>query len=152
MKTQLNFANDYLQGAHPNILKRMMETNQVEMTGFDWQIPGLREELVIALIKSLPKSYRRNFVPAPNYAQAFLSRAVPLEKPLLDTLIYELRRMTGVTVEAEHWNWEQIPSHLKMTFRVVDENGKKIAESMNLDELKFNLKGSCTGKHFCRGG
>ena len=114
--------------------------NQVEMTGFDWQIPGLREELVIALIKSLPKSYRRNFVPAPNYAQAFLSRAVPLEKPLLDTLIYELRRMTGVTVEAEHWHWEQIPSHLKMTFRVVDENGKKIAESMNLDELKFNLK------------
>nr|WP_314116299.1 ATP-dependent RNA helicase HrpA [uncultured Aggregatibacter sp.] len=114
--------------------------NQVEMTRFDWQIPGLREELVIALIKSLPKSYRRNFVPAPNYAQAFLGRAVPLEKPLLDTLIYELRRMTGVTVEAEHWNWEQIPSHLKMTFRVVDENGKKIAESMNLDELKFSLK------------
>ena len=114
--------------------------NQVEMTGFDWQIPGLREELVIALIKSLPKSYRRNFVPAPNYAQAFLGRAVPLEKPLLDTLIHELRRMTGVTVEAEHWNWEQIPSHLKMTFRVVDENGKKIAESMNLDELKFSLK------------
>ena len=114
--------------------------NQVEMTGFDWQIPGLREELVVALIKSLPKSYRRNFVPAPNYAQAFLGRAVPLEKPLLDTLIYELRRMTGVTVEAEHWNWEQIPSHLKMTFRVVDENGKKIAESMNLDELKFSLK------------
>ena len=67
------------------------------MAGFDWQIPGLREELVIALIKSLPKSYRRNFVPAPNYAQAFLGRAVPLEKPLLDTLIYELRRMTGVT-------------------------------------------------------
>ena len=114
--------------------------NQVEMTGFDWQIPGLREELVIALIKSLPKSYRRNFVPAPNYAQAFLGRAVPLEKPLLDTLIYELRRMTGITVEAEYWNWEQIPSYLKMTFRVVDENGKKIAESMNLDELKFSLK------------
>ncbi|HHF3643893.1 TPA: ATP-dependent RNA helicase HrpA [Haemophilus influenzae] len=114
--------------------------NQVEMTGFDWQIPGLREELVIALIKSLPKSYRRNFVPAPNYAQAFLSRTVPLEKPLLDTLIYELRRMTGVTVEAEQWNWEQIPSHLKMTFRVVDENDKKIAESMNLGELKFSLK------------
>ena len=114
--------------------------NQVEMTGFDWQIPGLREELVIALIKSLPKSYRRNSVPAPNYAQAFLGRAVPLEKPLLDTLIYELRRMTGVTVEAEHWNWAQIPSHLKMTFRVVDEKGKKIAESMDLDALKFELK------------
>ncbi|OOF59937.1 ATP-dependent RNA helicase HrpA [Rodentibacter myodis] len=114
--------------------------NQVEMTGFDWQIPGLREELVIALIKSLPKTYRRNFVPAPNYAQAFLARAVPLEKPLLETLINELRRMTGVTVEAEHWQWTQIPSHLKMTFRVVDEKGKKIAESMDLDSLKFELK------------
>ncbi|OOF46995.1 ATP-dependent RNA helicase HrpA [Rodentibacter trehalosifermentans] len=114
--------------------------NQVDMTGFDWQIPGLREELVIALIKSLPKAYRRNFVPAPNYAQAFLGRAIPLEKPLLDTLIYELRRMTGVMVEAEHWNWAQIPSHLKMTFRVVDEKGKKIAESMDLDALKFALK------------
>ncbi|OOF42911.1 ATP-dependent RNA helicase HrpA [Rodentibacter rarus] len=114
--------------------------NQVEMTGFDWQIPGLREELVIALIKSLPKTYRRHFVPAPNYAKAFLGRAVPLEKTLLDTLIYELRRMTGVTVEAEHWNWAQIPSHLKMTFRVVDEKGKKLAESMDLDRLKFDLK------------
>ncbi|QIA77933.1 ATP-dependent RNA helicase HrpA [Rodentibacter caecimuris] len=114
--------------------------NQVEMGGFDWQIPGLREELVIALIKSLPKSYRRNFVPAPNYARAFLERAIPLEKPLLDTLIYELRRMTGVTVAEEYWNWAQIPSHLKMTFRVVDEKGKKIAESMDLDALKFELK------------
>lgn len=45
--------------------------NQVKEEGFDWQIPGLREELIIALIKSLPKSLRRNFVPAPNYAQAF---------------------------------------------------------------------------------
>ncbi|OOF56754.1 ATP-dependent RNA helicase HrpA [Rodentibacter genomosp. 2] len=114
--------------------------NQVEMGGFDWQIPGLREELVIALIKSLPKLYRRNFVPAPNYARAFLERAIPLEKPLLDTLIYELRRMTGVIVAEEHWNWAQIPSHLKMTFRVVDEKGKKIAESMDLDALKFELK------------
>ncbi|OOF80085.1 ATP-dependent RNA helicase HrpA [Rodentibacter caecimuris] len=114
--------------------------NQVEMGGFDWQIPGLREEMVIALIKSLPKSYRRNFVPAPNYARAFLERAIPLEKPLLDTLIYELHRMTGVTVAEEHWNWAQIPSHLKMTFRVVDEKGKKIAESMDLDALKFELK------------
>lgn len=49
--------------------------NQVEETGFEWQIPGLRRELIIALIKSLPKPVRRNFVPAPNYAEAFLGRA-----------------------------------------------------------------------------
>ncbi|MGC6377084.1 ATP-dependent RNA helicase HrpA [Bisgaard Taxon 45] len=114
--------------------------NQVEMAGFDWQIPGLRKELIIALIKSLPKSLRRNFVPAPNYAEAFLGRAKPFEKPLLESLIYELRRMTGVTVEAENWQLDQLPSHLKMTFRVIDDKGKKIAESMDLDSLKFQLK------------
>ncbi|MGC7589388.1 ATP-dependent RNA helicase HrpA [Bisgaard Taxon 46] len=114
--------------------------NQVEMTGFDWQIPGLRKELIIALIKSLPKSLRRNFVPAPNYAEAFLGRAKPLEKPLLESLIYELRRMTGVSVEPESWQLDQLPSYLKMTFRVIDDKGKKIAESMDLDSLKFQLK------------
>ena len=114
--------------------------NQVEMTGFDWQIPGLRHELIVALIKSLPKSLRRNFVPAPNYAEAFLGRVTDLNKPLLETLCYEFRRMTGVTVTPEEWNPTQIPNHLKMTFRVIDDKGKKIAESMDLDSLKFQLK------------
>ncbi|PMC21932.1 hypothetical protein CJ207_11320, partial [Klebsiella aerogenes] len=49
-----------------------------------------RRELVIALIKSLPKPVRRNFVPAPNYAEAFLGRATPLALPLLDSLEREL--------------------------------------------------------------
>lgn len=114
--------------------------NQVEPEGFDWQIPGLRHELVVSLIKSLPKATRRNFVPAPNYADAFLAKAEPLAKPLLESLTYELRRMTGVTVEAELWDLNQLPAYLRMTFRVIDEKGKKIAESENLDELKFALK------------
>lgn len=114
--------------------------NQVEPEGFDWQIPGLRHELVVSLIKSLPKAMRRNFVPAPNYAEAFLGRAEPLAKPLLESLTYELRRITGVTVEAELWDYSQLPAHLKMTFRVIDEKGKKIAESNDLDSLKFQLK------------
>lgn len=114
--------------------------NQVELNGFEWQIPGLRKELIIALIKSLPKSIRRNFVPAPNYADAFLNRVTASEKPLLEVLSYELRRMTGVSVETESWSWEQIPNHLKMTFRVIDERGKKLAESADLDSLKVQLK------------
>ncbi|MGV6988936.1 ATP-dependent RNA helicase HrpA [Testudinibacter sp. P80/BLE/0925] len=114
--------------------------NQVEPQGFDWQIPGLRRELVIALIKSLPKAMRRNFVPAPNYADAFLGRAEPLAKPLLESLQYELRRMTGVTVEPELWNVEQLEPHLKITFRVIDDNGRKLRESTDLDQLKFELK------------
>ncbi|URL07391.1 ATP-dependent RNA helicase HrpA [Avibacterium sp. 21-595] len=114
--------------------------NQVEMQGFDWQIPGLRKELIIALIKSLPKTLRRHFVPAPNYAEAFLGRVNDLDKPLLETLSAELRKITGVYVAPDEWNSSQISPHLTMTFRVVNEKGKKITESKNLDELKVHLK------------
>ena len=115
--------------------------NQVEEAGFEWQIPGLRRELIIALIKSLPKPVRRNFVPAPNYAEAFLGRATPLELPLLDSLERELRRMTGVTIDREAWQWEQVPDHLKITFRVVDDKNKKLHEGRSLQDLKDALKG-----------
>ncbi|MGL4454716.1 MAG: ATP-dependent RNA helicase HrpA, partial [Plesiomonas sp.] len=114
--------------------------NQVEAIGFDWQIPGLREELIIALIKSLPKPVRRNFVPAPNYAQAFLGRAEALDGNLLDALEREFRRMTGVTVSREDWGSTPIPDHLNMTFRVVNDKNQKLAESTDLDTLKLNLK------------
>ncbi|KAB8313663.1 ATP-dependent RNA helicase HrpA [Erwinia endophytica] len=115
--------------------------NQVEEQGFEWQIPGLRRELVIALIKSLPKPVRRNFVPAPNYAEAFLARATPLELPLLEALEREFRRMSGVSIEREAWQWDLVPDHLKMTFRVVDENNHKLGEGRDLSTLKVALKG-----------
>ncbi|MCW1876684.1 ATP-dependent RNA helicase HrpA [Erwinia sp. INIA-01] len=115
--------------------------NQVEEKGFEWQIPGIRRELVIALIKSLPKPLRRNFVPAPNYAEAFLGRAEPLVLPLLESLEREFRRMSGVTLDREAWQWDQVPDHLKITFRVIDENNRKLAEGKDLDALKLQLKG-----------
>lgn len=114
--------------------------NQVTPQGFDWQIPGLRHELVVSLIKSLPKSLRRNFVPAPNYADAFLARTTPLEAPLLDSLEKELRRMTGVEVLREDWKLEQVPEHLKVTYRAVDHRNRKLKESQDLYELKDELK------------
>ncbi len=114
--------------------------NQVEPEGFDWQIPGLRHELIVALIKSLPKTLRRNFVPAPNYATAFLQRVTPMEAPLLDALEKELKRMTGVTVLRESWQLDQLPEHLKITFRAVDHKNRKLNESYDLYELKDGLK------------
>ncbi|MBF9000433.1 ATP-dependent RNA helicase HrpA [Vibrio nitrifigilis] len=114
--------------------------NQVEPQGFDWQIPGLRHELVVSLIKSLPKTLRKNFVPAPNYADAFLARVKPMELPLLDALEKELRRMTGVEVLREDWKWDQIPEHLKVTFRAVDHRNRKLKENKDLFELKESLK------------
>ncbi|MFE0963638.1 ATP-dependent RNA helicase HrpA [Streptomyces fungicidicus] len=114
--------------------------NQVTDEGFDWQIPGLREEVVTELIRSLPKPIRRNYVPAPNFAKAFLERAVPLQEPLTVTMARELKRMVGVPFEAEDFDWSRVPDHLRVTFRIVDERRRKLAEDKDLEALKLRLR------------
>ncbi|MFG3717540.1 ATP-dependent RNA helicase HrpA [Streptomyces massasporeus] len=114
--------------------------NQVTDEGFDWQIPGLREELVTELIRSLPKPIRRNYVPAPNFARAFLDRAVPLQEPLTATMTRELRLMVGVPFEADDFDLSKVPDHLKVTFRIVDERRRKLAEDKDLEALKLKLR------------
>lgn len=114
--------------------------NQVQNVGFDWQIPALREDLVVALIKSLPKPIRRNFVPAPNYARAFLeavnTNEIAGDVPLLQVLTSKLKRMTGVEVPANAWNLSGLPVHVQMNFRVLDEHHKVIARGRNLKEVQ----------------
>ncbi|MGW2794462.1 ATP-dependent RNA helicase HrpA [Streptomyces sp. NPDC001251] len=114
--------------------------NQVTDEGFDWQIPGLREEVVTELIRSLPKPIRRHYVPAPNYAAKFLDRAVPLQEPLPVTLARELQRMVGVPVTADDFDLSRVPDHLKITFRIVDERRRKLAEDKDLEALKIQLR------------
>ncbi|MGW0626041.1 ATP-dependent RNA helicase HrpA [Streptomyces sp. NPDC002758] len=114
--------------------------NQVTDEGFDWQIPGLREEVVTELIRSLPKPIRRNYVPAPNYAKAFLEKAAPLQEPLTVTMARELKRMVGVPFEADDFDWAKLPDHLKITFRIFDERRRKLAEDKDLEALKLQLK------------
>ncbi|MFE7468037.1 ATP-dependent RNA helicase HrpA [Streptomyces sp. NPDC057499] len=114
--------------------------NQVTAEGFDWQIPGLREDVVTELIRSLPKPIRRHYVPAPNYADKFLDRAVPLQEPLTVTLARELQRMVGVPVTADDFDLDRVPDHLKITFRIVDERRRKVAEDKDLEALKLQLR------------
>ncbi|RRR84553.1 ATP-dependent RNA helicase HrpA, partial [Streptomyces sp. RP5T] len=114
--------------------------NQVQDEGFDWQIPGLREELVTELIRSLPKPIRRNYVPAPNFAKRFLDTAVPLQEPLTTTMARELKRMVGVPFEADDFDWGRIPDHLRITFRIVDERRRKLAEDKDLESLRLKLR------------
>ncbi|MFJ2771717.1 ATP-dependent RNA helicase HrpA [Streptomyces sp. NPDC087300] len=114
--------------------------NQVTDEGFDWQIPGLREQVVIELIRSLPKPIRRHYVPAPNYATAFLERAVPRQEPLHVTLAHELQRMVGVPVTPDDFDLTRVPEHLKITFRITDERRRKLAEDKDLEALKLKLK------------
>ncbi|MFE2673766.1 ATP-dependent RNA helicase HrpA [Streptomyces hygroscopicus] len=114
--------------------------NQVTADGFDWQIPGLREDLVTELIRSLPKPVRRHYVPAPNYAKRFLESAVPFQAPLTAALGRELQRMVGVRIEPEDWDLAKVPDHLKITFRVVDERRRKLAEDKDLEALQRRLR------------
>ncbi|GAA0278296.1 ATP-dependent RNA helicase HrpA [Actinomadura nitritigenes] len=119
--------------------------NQVRPDGFEWQVPGLRTELVTELIRSLPKQLRVNFVPAPDYARKVLDRVAPRSEPLLDALERELTAMTGVPVAREAWDASRLPAHLRITFRVVDDRGRALGEGTDLDELKRRLAGKVRG-------
>ena len=113
--------------------------NQIKNSGFDWQVPGFRYDLIISLIKSLPKSLRKSLVPAPNYAEAFLSRVSSTASPLLETLQNEFRKMTGTRIEPTDWQLDQVPSYLKMNFSIVDHN-REIAFGKDLVKLQEQLK------------
>jgi ATP-dependent helicase HrpA len=113
--------------------------NQVSSEGFDWQIPGLREQLITELIRSLPKQLRRNFVPAPNYARQVLQNVRQGGEPLLEAVERELLRLTGVQVPREAWQLDQVPDHLRITYRVIDERRRTVAEDKDLEALKRRL-------------
>ncbi|MEU5365014.1 ATP-dependent RNA helicase HrpA [Streptomyces sp. NPDC005925] len=114
--------------------------NQVTDEGFDWQIPGLRHEVVTELIRSLPKPIRRNYVPAPDFAKRFLDTAVPLQEPLTLTMARELKRMVGVPFGADDFDWDKVPDHLRITFRIIDERRRKLAEDKDLEALRLTLR------------
>jgi ATP-dependent helicase HrpA len=114
--------------------------NQVEADDFSWNVPGLREELVTALIRSLPKNLRVSFVPAPDKAREFLATVPPGEEPLLDALERWMRSTTGVVVPRESWDWSKVAPHLRPTYRVVDESGTEQARGKDLEALKAPLR------------
>ena len=115
--------------------------NQVSDEAFSWMVPGLREELVVALIRSLPKQLRVNFVPAPNHARAFLDAVPPGEEPLLEALERYLRAVTGVHVPREAWDWAKVPEHLRARYRIVGVDGAVVTEGKDLTALKEPLGG-----------
>ena len=120
--------------------------NQVKDVGFDWLVPGFRHELIVALIKALPKRLRRNFVPAPNFADACLAdiqasdeNGAPLS--LIEAVSNKLRKMTGVMLSQEDFEDVVLPNHLRMNFLIVDENGKVQKQGKCLRTLQGLLKG-----------
>ena len=112
----------------------------------EWLIPGLLQDKIVALIKSLPKQLRKNFVPAPNFAEACVQALEPLDITLetaLNTAVANhLKKMTGVHVPYDAWDEKKIDQHLLMNFRVIDENGKVVEEGRDLQAIKNKLSAS----------
>ncbi|SFU13815.1 ATP-dependent RNA helicase HrpA [Arthrobacter sp. ov118] len=117
--------------------------NQLDDAAFRWLIPGQRVELVTALIKSLPKQIRKNFVPAPDVARhavaALEADFDPATDELEPSLELVLRRIRGQVIPPGSWNWDAIPAHLRVSFRVVDSRGKVLDEGKDLAALQERL-------------
>nr|WP_205266968.1 ATP-dependent RNA helicase HrpA [Mycolicibacterium sphagni] len=109
---------------------------------FGWQVPALREELVTALIRSLPKDLRRNFVPAPDTARAVLADIQEGDEPLLEALQRELHRRTGILVPISAFELDKLPAHLRVTFAVEAADGTEVARGKDLELLQRQLAGS----------
>ncbi|RKQ96398.1 ATP-dependent helicase HrpA [Kushneria sinocarnis] len=101
----------------------------------EWLVPGLRRDKAIALMKSLPKQYRRQVVPIPDWVDAALETLTPDDTPLHVALGEFMRRRTGIRLPAEAWQPEQLPDHLHMNIRVVDHEGYTLGQGRDLDAL-----------------
>lgn len=114
--------------------------NRIEADDFSWLVPGLREELVTELIRSLPKNLRVAMVPAPNTAREFLAATPPGAEPLLDALERFARSTRSLVIDREAWDWSKVPAHLRPTYRVVTEEGAEAGRGKDLDALKEPLR------------
>ncbi len=116
--------------------------NSINAQRCEWLIPGLLQEKVVALIRSLPKQLRKNFIPAPNYAEACVDALEPSETALCTALAGHLKKITGVQIPYDAWNIKAISPHLLMNFRVITDDGSVVEESRDLPLIKNSLTGS----------
>jgi nucleoside-diphosphate-sugar epimerase len=116
------------------VLPRLRES------GFDWLVPAFREELVTALVRSLPKDARRRLVPVPQVAAEVTAALRPRKGRFADQVAAELGRLRGVRVTAADFDESRLPAHLRMTFRVEDENGAVVAEGTDLGALRERVR------------
>jgi ATP-dependent helicase HrpA len=113
--------------------------NQVDPAEFSWQVPGLRAELVTEMIRSLPKSLRRDLVPAPDVAREVAARLGPPSGDLRDAVARELRSLRGVNVPRDAWDLSKLPPHLRITVRVTDGD-RVLAEGKDVAGLQRELR------------
>lgn len=103
--------------------------------GTDWLVPGLRQELVTEMIRSLPKALRRSVVPAPEFADRALERLIPYQGSLAQQLADVLRELGGHGINASDFRPSALPPHLQMNFAAVNKKGKIIDSDRDLAAL-----------------
>ncbi|MEE7626594.1 ATP-dependent RNA helicase HrpA [Methylobacter sp. Wu8] len=113
------------------------QLNQVSQTAFDWLVPGLLEEKCIALIKALPKNIRKHFVPVPETVKQCLEIEPDFKGSLQEWLGNRLKKLTGEAIPLNAWNTETLTDHLKMNFRVVDDQGQLLDYGRDLKKLQL---------------
>jgi ATP-dependent helicase HrpA len=108
--------------------------------GLDWQVPGLRSELVTALLRGLAKPLRRSVVPIPDTAAELIARLPATlngtTAALSTVLSNELRTLRGVWVTEQDWNLDALPEHLKPTYRIVSADNDELASGKDLAALQ----------------
>jgi ATP-dependent helicase HrpA len=116
--------------------------NAVSAARSEWLVPGMLPEKIAELIRALPKALRRNFVPAPDFARAFVEAEAIREEPLAAALAAYLMRVTGVAITAPAFAVAELPPHLLMNFRIHDEEGRTLAESRDLVAIQSQWTGA----------
>nr|WP_194249338.1 ATP-dependent RNA helicase HrpA [Halomonas salicampi] len=109
---------------------------QLPVHALEWLVPGLLREKCIALMKSLPKSIRRQVVPIPDWVDAALETLVPDERPLTEALGEFIRRRTGIRVHPDDWRVDQLEPHLIMNVRVVNHAGEVLGQGRDARALE----------------
>jgi ATP-dependent helicase HrpA len=112
------------------------QLNQLSQIAFDWLVPGLLEEKCIALIKSLPKQLRKHFVPVPQMVRQCLEIEPDFKGSVQEWLGSRLRKLTGEAIPLNAWNLAALPDHLKMNFRVINDEGKLLDYGRDLKKLQ----------------
>jgi ATP-dependent helicase HrpA len=113
--------------------------NQVAAARCEWLIPGILAEKITQLVKTLPQKLRRHLVPVPEFAATFCREVPASNMPLLQALVRYIREQKQIDVPPDAFRPEQLPPHLLMNFRIVDEHGRQLGMSRNFSQLHSEL-------------
>lgn len=113
---------------------------QLSAEQLNWLVPGLLEEKIAALIKSLPKELRRLFVPVGDVVAQIRGDLKYGQGSLTEQLAMALRRVSGEHVPVTAFEEARVPDHLRINIRMVDDHGAVLQESRDLAELQRGVR------------